>query len=421
MGQNSFDVVSWFVDNISIYRECIAPTDLTGDYLWNEDEDFGANVCWEAPFIPGPISDWIHWDSGENFSGVGLTDGGVFSVAARWDAGSLTAYAGTSITKMQYLLQDDGFSNVVVKIWSGASASTLLWEEDVTSTAVVGAWNEVTLSSPITLDVNDELWVGYTITQTPGMFPAGTDAGPAIAGYGDMITTDGVVWDPLSGFGLDYNWNVQFYVTETSSNSIAPTLIDDVVYTNTSSTLVRGAMKDEPVVATTTNSRDIVGFNVYRMADGEMDYELYDYVDYVEGQGSYCYFDAYPNVSIDLGYNYMVTAHYTSDTDECESTPAMDSDLVEDYVYVFITGLNDPNAASLTNVYPNPAQDNVTVSSSLPMTQITVTNYVGQVVYTQKLDATSHALNTSSYQAGVYLVKIDTENGVTTKRVVITR
>jgi len=30
-------------------------------------------------------------------------------------------------------------------------------------------------------------------------------------------------------------------------------------------------------------------------------------------------------------------------------------------------------------------------------------------------------LNTSSYQAGVYLVKIDTDNGVVTKRVIITR
>ncbi|MBL6944876.1 MAG: T9SS type A sorting domain-containing protein, partial [Bacteroidales bacterium] len=52
----------------------------------------------------------------------------------------------------------------------------------------------------------------------------------------------------------------------------------------------------------------------------------------------------------------------------------------------------------------------------------TVTNYVGQVVYTGQMnDATSMTLNTGSYQAGVYLVKINTENGVVTKRVIITR
>ncbi|NQU31990.1 MAG: T9SS type A sorting domain-containing protein, partial [Bacteroidetes bacterium] len=77
--------------------------------------------------------------------------------------------------------------------------------------------------------------------------------------------------------------------------------------------------------------------------------------------------------------------------------------------------------ATLTKVYPNPAQNMVTVSSSVSMTQLTVTNYVGQVVYTSKVNATSVELNTSSYQAGVYLVKIDTDNGVVTKRVIISR
>ncbi|MAZ93858.1 MAG: hypothetical protein CMF58_05510, partial [Lentimicrobiaceae bacterium] len=86
------------------------------------------------------------------------------------------------------------------------------------------------------------------------------------------------------------------------------------------------------------------------------------------------------------------------------------------------TGIDDPNTIALTNLYPNPAQDNVTVTSSVPMNKLTVTNYVGQVVYTGEMfDATSVELNTSSYQAGVYLVKIDTDNGIVTKQVVITR
>ena len=421
-GQNSFDIVSWFVDNISIYRECMAPTDLAGEYVWNAQEDLGAQVCWEAPFIPGPINEWVFWDSGENFSGVGLTDGGVFSVAARWDAGQLSYLDGTSITKMRYLLQDDGFTNVVAKIWSGVDASNLLWEEDVTSSAIVGAWNEVSLSTPIALDVNDEIWVGYTITQTAGMFPAGTDAGPAVAGYGDMITTDGIVWDPLSGFGLDYNWNVEFFVEQLTSSAPAPaTLIDDVVYTTTNGDLSRGAMKDVPVSVERDASRDILGFNVYRKEDGASNYVLYTYVEYVDGQTSYCYFDAYPNVTIGTTYDYQVTAHFASATDECESAPAMDVAMENDYVSVLITGIDNPEA-SLTNVYPNPAQDVVNVTSTLPMTQLTVTNYVGQVVYNNEMnDATSVQLNTSSYQTGVYLVKIETANGVVTKRVVITK
>ena len=423
IGQNSFDIVSWFVDNISIYRECSAPTDLTGIYEWNTAEDFGANICWEAPFIPGPVQAWLHWDSGVNESGVGLTDGGVFSVAARWDAGELSDYDGTYITEMQYVIQDDGYTNIVAKLWSGANASTLLWEQDVTATTIVGAWNNVVLDVPVALDVNDEVWVGYTITQSAGMFPAGTDGGPAVAGYGDLITTDGVQWDPLSGFGLDYNWNVQMYVEELTTSVAAPSaMIDDVDYTTTNATYALGTINPNPVATTTTNSREITGFNLYRMAPGETEYTVYEFVEIVEGQDSYCYFDGIPNVTVGGVYFYKVTATYASDTDECESPDAYTADLVTDYVVVLITGLDDENAAALTNLYPNPAQDMVTVTSTLPMTELTVTNYVGQVVYTNEMnDATRVELNTSSYPAGVYLVKIETENSVITKRVIITK
>ena len=427
VGQNSFDIVSWFVDNISIYRECAAPTDLIGAYVWNDDppmyEDFGVEICWEAPYVPEPISDWIHWDSGINDNGIGLTGGGTFSVAARWDAGQLSDYAGTSITKMQYFPQDGSFTSIILKIWTGANAGTMIYEEDVTSTSVVGMWNEVTLTAPIPLPVNDELWVGYTVTHTANGWPAGTDAGPAIVGYGDMITMDGSTWDPLSSFGLDYNWNVQFYVTEVSSSSPVP-MIDDVVYDTPDGTLVRGGIINEsPVAANGSDSRFITGFNIYRMEEGGTAYELYDVVEYVNGQSTYCYFDAYPNVDIQTGYYYQVTSAYSGETDACESSPAMAYELpMDDFVYVFVTDIANPNAIATTNVYPNPAQDMVTVTSSLPMTQLTVTNYVGQVVYTGQMnDATSMTLNTGSYQAGVYLVKINTENGVVTKRVIITR
>ena len=420
VGQNSFDIVSWQVDNISIYRECQSPTDLIGDYTWNAEDNFGAEVCWDAPFVPGPVAEWIHWDDGTPFSSVGLTDGGTFSVAARWDAGQLIDYAGTSITKIQYVV-DEGFTSVELKIWTGANAGTVVYQEDVTATSVVGMWNEATLTAPVALDVNDELWVGYTVTHTAGTFPATTDAGPAVVGYGDMITMDGSTWDPVSSFGLDYNWSVQAYVMGTSASASVP-MIDNTVYDTPAGTLARGTEISNPTMANTDTDRYITGFNVYRMAEGEMDYELYDVVDYVSGQESYCYFDGVPNVDAQMGYYYQVTANYASDTDACESPAAMAYEIpMDDFVYVFVTSVNDPDAMT-TSLYPNPAQDVVTVSSSIAMNEITVTNYVGQVVYNSEMfDATSVELNTSSYQAGVYLVKIDTDNGVVTKRVVITR
>ena len=87
-------------------------------------------------------------------------------------------------------------------------------------------------------------------------------------------------------------------------------------------------------------------------------------------------------------------------------------------MYVGLGELNE-NDISL---YPNPASNRVNVTSTHKMTRVTVTNYVGQVVYVEDVnDATRVELNTNSYQAGVYLVKIETESGVVTKRVIIRR
>jgi hypothetical protein len=56
------------------------------------------------------------------------------------------------------------------------------------------------------------------------------------------------------------------------------------------------------------------------------------------------------------------------------------------------------------------------------MHHITVVNYVGQLVYDAELtEQTSIELNTGSYDAGVYVVRISTDNGIITKRMTITK
>ena len=422
VGQNSFDVISWYVDNVHVYRECAAPEDLTGDYVWNAEEDLGAEVCWNAPDIPLPIEEWIFWDSEENFSGIGLDAAGPWTAAIRWDAGMLSDYDGTYMTKVRFFAQDDGFNSFTVKIWTGANAGTLVAEQLATG-VVVGDWTIVDLDTPVMLDGSQELWVGYTVDQSvAGAFPGGTDAGPAVAGYGDKVSLDGSSWDNLSDFGLDYNWNLGVYVQEMTTAQPSVTPLIETPY-QSEGTLVRGAMKDVPVSFTDNSDRDFTGFNIYRMEEGSADYELYDQVAYVEGQTSYCYFDAYPAVDIQTGYYYQVTATWASTTDACESAPglAMAPNNDDDYVFVFVTGIDNPES-EVTTLYPNPATDVVTVSSSQEMSKVTVINYVGQVVYERELNnATKVTLNTSSYENGVYIVKMTTDNGVITKRVTIAK
>jgi hypothetical protein len=425
MGMNSFDVINWNVDNIYIYRACEAPSKLDGEYLWNSVDDYGAEIFWEAPEIPVPPQGWIRWDDGTLASGIGLTDGGDWTVAIRWDAGQLAEYEGTSITKMQIALNDEGFTAIKLKIWKGANASTLLWESGE-ETPVAGVWTEFMIDTPIPLDVDSELWVGYDIIGQPaGDFPAGTDNGPAVAGYGDKITTDGVVWDNLSDFGLDYNWTIAAYVeTLDGATAAINPLVNDMTYGNVNAVPALGEIREVGVTNENMEStRDFAGFNVYRMGPDGTSYELIDFVPYVEGEMEYSYYDENPYPGMEI-YNvcYQVTSVWESETDYCESMPAASIVPIYDFVCVDITSINSSLEDGMTALYPNPATDRVTISSSLEMSRITIVNYVGQVIYRAELnDVNSIDLNTGNYDAGVYVVRIDTENGVVTKRMAIAK
>ena len=76
---------------------------------------------------------------------------------------------------------------------------------------------------------------------------------------------------------------------------------------------------------------------------------------------------------------------------------------------------------SFINIYPNPVKDYATVKSSLLMDYISITNFIGKEVFSSTMEeTTSIVLNTSSYEKGVYLVKIKTgERHVIIKMVVM--
>ncbi|RLD91484.1 MAG: hypothetical protein DRJ09_01050 [Bacteroidetes bacterium] len=422
-GQNSADINSWFIDNINIYRTCDAPSDFTGEYFWEGPgaNGYGVQLEWEAPTMPmGPR--WIFWGYGENSSAIGLADGGDFSVAARWDSNQIAEYVGGSITKMEIYIQDTDYSNLILKVWKGAEASSLVYSEDVTSSIVANTFNEFTLSSPVLIEEGDEIWVGYTILgQAFGVCPAGTDAGPAFTGNGDKITTDGVTWENLSDFGYDMNWNIAMHIETIYFNSSrSQTKTDGTVYTTPGATLSLSEMNPSPVKMKTGNSKEFSGFTIYRSETGNKgDYVPYKTVPYKEGTTHYNLKDMYPNVNSQQTYWYKVSANWTSDLDNCESGFA-NSQLnpEEDFVEIFVTGVNELQAGSVT-LYPNPATNSITITSTRGIEKLTVFNATGQMVEQISLGNKQQiVLNTSKYKAGVYHAKIETGSITNSEKIV---
>ena len=67
-------------------------------------------------------------------------------------------------------------------------------------------------------------------------------------------------------------------------------------------------------------------------------------------------------------------------------------------------------------MYPNPTSDNVNIAAP-GINHVTVMNTLGQVIYDGHVDGNMTTLDMSSYQAGVYMVRVTTENGQSVKLV----
>ena len=66
------------------------------------------------------------------------------------------------------------------------------------------------------------------------------------------------------------------------------------------------------------------------------------------------------------------------------------------------------------SIYPNPAYTSITITAPNKINQITITNLIGQTVYTQAYDVEKAEINISGLPDGVYIVKITDIEGKTT-------
>jgi hypothetical protein len=148
----------------------------------------------------------LHYD-GQNFDAIGLTAGGTFHVAARFPASMVGQYAGYMVESVDIYINSVP-DNANLKIWAAGTATTpgvVLHQQLFTPAGF--SWNNIELSNPVLIDGTD-IWVGYSVTHNAGQYPAGCDSGPANPN-GDWISLDGVLWEHLAGYGLNYNWNIR--------------------------------------------------------------------------------------------------------------------------------------------------------------------------------------------------------------------
>ena len=94
--------------------------------------------------------------------------------------------------------------------------------------------------------------------------------------------------------------------------------------------------------------------------------------------------------------------------------PDCQSDMVMGEVFYDEVPANSAEIA----LFPNPTNGNVTIQAK-GMNRITVVNTLGQMVYDTELNADEFTLDMAQFNAGMYMVRISTQNGVAVKRVTV--
>jgi hypothetical protein len=367
---------------------------------------------WWGNAPAAPVSDWLYYDDGTNEDAIGLTSGGSFYWGIKFPAAAMSQYEGCSVTKIGYF--DYSAHTGTVRIYNGSNGNapgTLIGTYDYTATGT-SDWVEWTIPA-VAFDNTQDLWI--VMNNANGQYVAAL--GPYTGDpNGTMISTDGSTWYTLedaTGGQLSGTWNLRCYVTNQAKGGEIVALDDELNGTPGGVIANAGVSKHGEAPAYMTRA-ELVKYNVYRSTEAAGTYTLIGEVA-ATGADYYEYIDSPTEAGT---YYYQVRAEYDN---ECESDPAQAADDPSvNYVSETTTAAGVDENGSNVALYPNPTKGNVTIEAE-GMSRITVVSVLGQVVFDTELDADTYTLNMSQFNAGMYMVRVYTEGGVTVKRVTVMR
>ena len=208
-----------------------------------------------------------------------------------------------------------------------------------------------------------------------------------------------------------YGWLLRGYVTNQAKGTVENVAIELPAPVAGTGTLSHTEVVSIPAPMAFLNRAEIVKYNVYRSTSATGDYTLIGSVTEESAPNYYEYIDTPATAGT---YYYQVKAEYDNG---CESDPAQAYDEPShNYVRATVDAVGD-NSDNVA-LYPNPTKGNVTIEAA-GMSRITVVSVLGQVVFDTELEADTYTLNMSQFNAGMYMVRVYTESGVTVKRVTV--
>ncbi|MDB9961221.1 T9SS type A sorting domain-containing protein [Oceanihabitans sp.] len=114
-----------------------------------------------------------------------------------------------------------------------------------------------------------------------------------------------------------------------------------------------------------------------------------------------CVFVDDPNASFLADWDLDEASTFVEDNSDCETLS-----IKEDFIADFI-------------VYPNPANGQVNISLNSPQASVKLYTIKGQLIFEKELSQGINSVNISDFSSGLYVVAIQSEDNVSTKKLVI--
>ncbi len=171
------------------------------------------NLSWD---VPGQFD--LSY-SGE-YAGYGVGSGIDITVSHKYEPEDLVDYVGYSVVKISFVPNEGFHCNYTIKVWKETSGVIELVASQPVEHFIIEQYNTFTLLNPIFIEENSTYYFGYR-AQSQGGHPAGVDAGPAIAGKGDLIL-EGNNWISMSELSpnLDNNFCIETSFVPGSCDSV---------------------------------------------------------------------------------------------------------------------------------------------------------------------------------------------------------
>lgn len=371
-GQNSADILHWYIDNIHLYGICKPPRNL--EFTVSQHN---VTLTWEPPNCGGTQVMQFIFDDGSAEYGWAINPG-----FTAWLGNEFPISPGTNGVLQSF------------DLWFGNNPGH--GNEQLTIDVFDMAHNLVGSSPPFTPP--DDNWINVAGGDIPfnGPFLAMVSWN-SLASFTNFLGSDEDGPYSADNLAWCYDGVTWFKLTELAAWGPSVFLLRATALVNIDSG------PDE------ADSSVLIGYNVYRDDGTGGPFTLRTPVP-VTGN----YYSEY------AGWGNLYKYYVTSVFNDSESG-ALVCEAESDTVVVLWEGVDDVASGGL-KVYPNPASQTVTVTGNSPIRTIEVVNYLGETVFSRTgINDPSCMIDVSSWVPGVWFVKVTDDRHTVTLKLVVRR